>query len=80
MNLRRATATREKDSKQTERIDGADSVMIEGIPFMRERKIGCLLASVRECMRWTTAMLYALEHARNPVQCVQKISWTQQED
>jgi len=31
-------------------------------------------------MRWTSAKLYALEHARTPVQCVQKISWTQQEN
>jgi hypothetical protein len=38
MNLRRAIATREKDSKQTERIEGAHSVMIEVIPFMREEK------------------------------------------
>jgi hypothetical protein len=38
MNLRRATPTREKDSKQTERIKGAHSVMIDVIPFMREEK------------------------------------------
>jgi hypothetical protein len=38
MNLRRATATREKDSRQTERIDGGHSVMIEVIPFMRAEK------------------------------------------
>jgi len=38
MNLRRAIPTREKDSKQRERIDGAHSVMIEVIPFMREEK------------------------------------------
>ncbi len=38
MNLRRATPTREKDSKQTERIEGAHSVMIDVIPFMREER------------------------------------------
>jgi hypothetical protein len=38
MNLREATATREKDSKQTERIEGARSVMIEVIPFTRQEK------------------------------------------
>jgi hypothetical protein len=38
MNLRRATAKREKDSKQTEKIEGAHSVMIEVIPCTREEK------------------------------------------
>jgi hypothetical protein len=37
MNLRRATATREKDSNQTKRIEGANLVMIGEIPFTREK-------------------------------------------
>ncbi len=73
MNLRRETATREKDNKQTERIEGARSVMIELIPFKREEK--WFFARVtQECMRRTSAKLYAIEHARTPVQGVQKIS------
>jgi hypothetical protein len=38
MNLRRATATRVKDSKQTERIEGAHSEVIVVIPFTLEEK------------------------------------------
>jgi hypothetical protein len=64
-----------KDSKQTEKIEGAHSLVI---PFTLEEK--WLFARVgQECMRWTSAKLYALEHARTPVQSVQKISLTQQE-
>jgi hypothetical protein len=73
MNLRRATATRVKDSKQRERIERAHSVVIVVSPFTVEKK--WLFARVgQECMRWTSAKLYALDQARTTVQCVQKIS------
>jgi hypothetical protein len=76
MNLRRATATWVKDSKQTERIEGAQSLVI---PFTLEEK-WLFARGGQECMRWTSAKLYVLEHDRTPVQCGQKVSWTRQEN
>jgi hypothetical protein len=70
-----ASDSNERERQQADREDRGPALGDDRRnPFHARGKVVVFVASVRECMRWTSAKLSALEDARTPVQCVQKIS------